>query len=172
MNNANYKHWNKIILSPFNSKLALSVCKDPFSYVHVCKLSVALFFMSILCDAMVCSLPVSSVHGILQARILEWVVMPSSRGSSQPKNWTQVTCIEANSLPTEPPGKPLLCTASLIKNIGNWSSLFNVYLVWTCYLPRNLNPWTPALRRISYRTFTAYYHYAMLGRARRGTKKM
>ena len=35
-----------------------------------------------LCDPMDCSLPGSSVHGILQARVLEWVAMPSSRGSS------------------------------------------------------------------------------------------
>ena len=35
-----------------------------------------------LCDPMNCSLPGSSVHGILQTRILEWVVMPFSRGSS------------------------------------------------------------------------------------------
>ena len=40
-----------------------------------------------------CSPPGSSVHGILQARILEWVVMPSSRGSSQPRDWTQVSGI-------------------------------------------------------------------------------
>ena len=44
-----------------------------------------------LCDPMDGSLPGSSVHGILQARILEWVVMPSSRGSSQPRDRTQVT---------------------------------------------------------------------------------
>ena len=37
--------------------------------------------------------PGSIVLGILQARILEWVAMPSSRGSSQPRNWTQVSCI-------------------------------------------------------------------------------
>ena len=40
-----------------------------------------------------CSLPGSSAHGILQARILEWVAMPFSRGSSRPMNWTQVSCI-------------------------------------------------------------------------------
>ena len=34
----------------------------------------------------------SSVHGILQARILEWIGIPFSRGSSQPRDWTQVTC--------------------------------------------------------------------------------
>ena len=40
----------------------------------------------ILCDLMDCSPPGSSVHGILQVRILEWVARPSSRGSSQPRN--------------------------------------------------------------------------------------
>ena len=45
------------------------------------------------CDPMDCSPPGYSVHGILQARILEWVAMPSSRGSSQPRAWTQVSRI-------------------------------------------------------------------------------
>ena len=40
-----------------------------------------------LCDRMDCSPPGFSVHGILQARILEWVAMPFSRGSSQPRDW-------------------------------------------------------------------------------------
>ena len=44
----------------------------------------------ILCDPIDRSLPGSSVHGILQARILEWVAIPFSRGSSWPKDWTQV----------------------------------------------------------------------------------
>ena len=44
-----------------------------------------------LCDPMDCSPPGSSVHGILQARILECVAMPSSRGSSQPRDQTQVS---------------------------------------------------------------------------------
>ena len=43
------------------------------------------------CDSMNCSQPGSSVHGILQASILEWVAMPSSRGSSQPRDRTQVS---------------------------------------------------------------------------------
>ena len=45
-----------------------------------------------LCDPMDCSLPGSSVHGILQARILEWVAMPSSSKSSQPKDQTCISC--------------------------------------------------------------------------------
>ena len=43
-----------------------------------------------LCYPMDCSLPVSSIHGILQARILEWVAISSSWGSSQPSGWTPV----------------------------------------------------------------------------------
>ena len=43
-----------------------------------------------LCDPMDCSLPGSSGHGILQAGVLEWVVISFSRGSSQPKDRTQV----------------------------------------------------------------------------------
>ena len=44
-------------------------------------------------NPMDCSLPGSSVHGILQARILEWVAVPFSRGSSQPRDQTQVSRI-------------------------------------------------------------------------------
>ena len=40
-----------------------------------------------------CSPPGSSVHGILQARTLEWVAIPFSKGSSQPRDWTQISHI-------------------------------------------------------------------------------
>ena len=49
------------------------------------------------CNPMDCSLPGSSVHGILQAIILEWVAMPSSRGSSPPRDGTRVSCISCIS---------------------------------------------------------------------------
>ena len=47
----------------------------------------------ILCDLMNCSPPGPSVHGIFQARILEWVAISYSRGSSQPRDWTLSSCI-------------------------------------------------------------------------------
>ena len=59
-----------------------------------------------LCDPMDCSLPGSSVRGILQARILEWVAISFSRRSSQPKDRTRVSPLQADTLPSEPPGKP------------------------------------------------------------------
>ena len=46
-----------------------------------------------LCDPMDCSLPGSSVHGILQARILEWVAISFSTGSSWPRDQTCISCI-------------------------------------------------------------------------------
>ena len=54
-----------------------------------------------LCDPMDCSLPVSSVYEIFQARILESVAISFSRGSSQHGNRTGVSTLQADSLPTE-----------------------------------------------------------------------
>ena len=47
----------------------------------------------ILCDRMDCSPPGSSVHGMFKATILEWVSISSSRGSSQPRDLTRVSCV-------------------------------------------------------------------------------
>ena len=58
--------------------------------------------MHTLCDAMDYSLPGSSVRGIFQARILEWVAMSSSRGSSQPRDGTFISCIAGGFFTTEP----------------------------------------------------------------------
>ena len=51
-----------------------------------------------LCNPMDFSLPGSSVHGILQARILEWVAIAFSGGSSQPRDWTPVSLIAGGFL--------------------------------------------------------------------------
>ena len=67
-----------------------------------------------VCDSMDCSLPGSSVHGILQARILEWVAISYSRGSSQPRNQAGGSpALQADSLPAELPVKPRLKVKSL-----------------------------------------------------------
>ena len=56
--------------------------------------------------------PRSFVHGISQARILEWVAMLSSRGSSWPRDWTHVsTALAGGFFNTQPPGKPNLLYA-------------------------------------------------------------
>ena len=72
-----------------------------------------------------------AVHGILQARILEWVAVPFSRGSSQPRDRTLVSHIAADSLPSEPSEKPKntgVGSLSLLQQIfptqeSNWGLL-------------------------------------------------
>ena len=65
--------------------------------------------VQLFCDPKNCSPPGSSVHGILQARILEWVAVCSSRGSSWPRDQILFCLLhwQAGSLPLAPPGKPL-----------------------------------------------------------------
>ena len=88
------KQW-KMFSIPGSSTLSASVCM--LSRVWLCK-------------PMDCSPPVSSVHRILQARILEWVAMLSSRGSSQPRDQTPVSYVslhwQADSLLLSHLGSP------------------------------------------------------------------
>ena len=58
-----------------------------------------------LCNPIDCSLPHSSVHGILQAKILEWEAITFSRGSWWPRAWTRSPAVQAGCLPSEPPGR-------------------------------------------------------------------
>jgi len=86
------------------NKKSFRICSDIFSkwlecyksqnlnYTNLCVGLVAQSCL-ILWDCMDCSPPAPPFMGILQARILEWVAMPSSRGSSQPRDQTQVSHI-------------------------------------------------------------------------------
>ena len=76
------KKWSEMKVT--QSCLILCVC------VWVCEVAQ---LCPTLCDLVDCSPPGSSLHGILQARILGWVAFPFSRGSSQPRDWTQVSHI-------------------------------------------------------------------------------
>ena len=65
-----------------------------------------------LCHPMDCSPAGSSVHGILQVRILEWVATPTCRGYSQHRDGTRIffcSYIAGGFFTTEPPGKPRFC---------------------------------------------------------------
>ena len=74
-----------------------------------------------LYDPVDCSPPGSSVHGILQARVLEWVATSFSRGSSQPRDQTQVSCIAGGFFTAEPPEKPPQ-SVQLLSHVGIFSS--------------------------------------------------
>ena len=60
-----------------------------------------------LCDPMDCSLSGSSIHGIFQARVLEWVAISFPRRSSQPRDQIQSPSLLADTLPSESPGKSI-----------------------------------------------------------------
>ena len=87
----------------------------------------------ILCDPMDCSLPDSSVLGISQAITLEWVAMPSSRGSSLTSDQTQVSCTAGGYFSTQitrkPPGKSISYLLSRWPELS-FQSLSNLFS-WT-----------------------------------------
>ena len=60
-----------------------------------------------LCGPVNYSPPSSSIHGISQARILEWAAISFFRGSSRPRDQTHISCITGRFFTIEPPGKPL-----------------------------------------------------------------
>ena len=81
-----------------------------FLYIHLCVQAKLLQSCMTLWDLRNCNLPGSSVHGILQETILEWVAVSSSRGSSRPRDQTHVFCISCISgrfFTAEPLGKSL-----------------------------------------------------------------
>ena len=71
-----------------------------------------------LCDHMDCRPPGSSVHGIFQARILEWVAMLSSPASSRPRDRTCISCIAGRFFTTEPLKKP---TWNVVSSVSQFS---------------------------------------------------
>ena len=83
-------HWSHPVLPP----CTLPRVRKSVFYVYIpLKSSEVAQLYPTFCDPMDYSLPGSSVHGIFQARILEWVAMPFSRGSSQPRDQTRVSHI-------------------------------------------------------------------------------
>ena len=105
--------WYKIISWVYNSS------HETGCFIILVQMSVSNVFKSVLviqscltlCDPVDCSLLGSSLHGILLEGILEWVAIPFSRGSSQPRDRTQISprspALQSDSLPSEPPRKSL-----------------------------------------------------------------
>ena len=73
--------------------------------IHICCCLVSQSSCPTLLWPIYCSLPGSSVHGTFQVRVLEWVAMSSSRGSSQPRDQTWVSCIAVRFFIDRPLGK-------------------------------------------------------------------
>ena len=113
-----YGEWinNKVLLSSTGNDIqSLATPYNGRDYTHVCIVCVCAHSLQswpTLCDPVDCSPPGSCVHGLLQARILEWVAMPSSRGSSWPRDHSCISCTACRFFTTEPPLKPHICITS------------------------------------------------------------
>ena len=83
---------NSVVWKETNYIFYVCVCVHAQSLSHVW-----------LCDPMDCSLPDSYIYGISQGRILEWVAISSSRGSSWPRDQTHVSCISCIGFSTAEP---------------------------------------------------------------------
>ena len=95
-----------LVITAFSSAVSSgfsSSCVLPLIPCHDFKaiLDTRLQLCPTLCDPLDCSPSDSSVHEILQARTLEWVAMPSSRGFSQFRDWTLIFCVSCNALEIE-----------------------------------------------------------------------
>ena len=84
------KSWTWLIIHTW-CKQSLKTPFDILLRLHTCAKSLLSYLT--LCNPMDCSPPVSSIHGMVQARILEWVAMLSSGGSSLPRDWIYVSYI-------------------------------------------------------------------------------
>ena len=109
-----------------------------------------------LCDPMDCSLSGSTVHGIFQARVLEWIAISFSRGSSQPRNRTRVSRIAGRRFTVWASG-PLLTEGrmkSTIFILGCHGSELGTVLKDGedgCWSLPHLFPWFPVFPQLSHR---------------------
>ena len=95
--------------------------KANFTCILICITGVCVCAQSCptFCDPMDCSPPGSSVHGIFQASIVEWVAISFFRGSSLPRDWTCVSCVSCIAgwfFTTEPPVASLRMTETSTKS--------------------------------------------------------
>ena len=121
-----YKPWLVFIafvFSPAGRMLTPTYCFQVFSQLSLC------VYLT-LWGPMNCSLPGSSVHGIFQARLLEWVAISSFRGSSQPRDQTCVSCISCigKYLPLAPPGKSSSWDYWTVFKVSNFVSVLTLLI--------------------------------------------
>ena len=124
------KIWKQAKCSSADDKENM-VCIYVFVYMLVTQSCLTLY------EPLDCSPPGSSVHDILQAWILEWVAISLSRGSSQPRDWTQVACIAGRFFKTEhdlkKEGNSVICDMDepedIMLNEINQSENYKYYMI-------------------------------------------
>ena len=117
------------------SQVNTSVFLTPLTSVTFSCKSVCAHSCLALCNPMDCSLPGSSVHGILQVRILEWATISFLRGSSQPRDKTSVSCVSCIGI------RGFLTTSNTWEALSDWNKeLLSLNTTSICRGEGNGNP--------------------------------
>ena len=120
-------------MGPFSRPMVGEGQRTPFGKSASMTVALVTQLCLSLCDPMDCSPPDSSVHGILQARTLEWVAIPFSRESSPPRDWTLVSLqADSLSLPLRKPldAFPLMLCAEMTELETSLSGVLRKIGVW------------------------------------------
>ena len=136
------------VLGPWNS-LCDVMMMDKCHYVCVC----AQLYLP-LSESMDCSPPGSSVHGIVQARILEWFAISFSRGSSQLRNQTWVSCIVGGFF-TDSATRKAAYVIHLFKSTACTTMKTQAYALWVITMCQcrfiSGNEWTTLVKNVGNR---------------------
>ena len=141
--------WTKDLKEHFSKKKRYTNASEHWKDAQCCYLLKVKVKVTQSCPAL-CDPMDYIVHGILQARILEGVAFPFSRGSSQPRDRTQSLAWQVDSLPAEPPGKPKntgVGSLSLLQRIfptqeSNWGLLHGRWILYQLsYRGSPVNHW-------------------------------
>ena len=125
----------------------------PLPFVAACEVLHAQSVVSAICDPIDCGPPSSSVHGIFQARILEWVAISLSRESSWPRDWTHNSCISSTGrwvphhcttreVPQCVKASLRMCVSPAIFQGKHcvWAHfIYRILCTWCCQIPANSN---------------------------------
>ena len=122
-----HRNWATTVMKSdlSNDNVSVEGCDwhNLLAYLCVC----SLYSCPTLCSPRDCSMPGSSSHGVFQARILEWIAISSSRGSSWSRDWTPVSWVAGRFFTSEPPGKPYLLNNCILV-------ICNYYIKLLCYI--------------------------------------
>ena len=126
--------WSLFNWLPSISTLASNRCFKISVFKIFCNPSCVLCLVAqlclTLCNPVAYSPPGSSIRGILQARILEWVAMPSSRDLPSPGIKPRSLALQVDSLPSEPPGKPRLNVMAMV--LLTFFAFIQSYIILFC----------------------------------------
>ena len=109
-----HQQWRRVLLHFFNDSHSDQCVVVPHCNFDLNTSTCMLSGVQLFCDPMDCSPPGSSIHGISQAKILKWVTISFSKGSSQTRDWIRISYIVGRFFTTSATWKVLICISLMI----------------------------------------------------------